>query len=365
MAYVLDPYRKFRVENFPQTGLSSYVPIDGVEVKFLDGCNRSCLFCVNEDFIGKPLNPLDTSKFVTSLIDWIDDPDEPEKPTAVYGTGGEPLMVLDAVDAVFRPLGERGVTTRLVTNGTLLTPPRIERLIDMRLSGVKVTYNTADNERLFELMKGSKDGDAQRIMANIKAAKDAGLWMFVRIGLGRHNHDEVVKIYSMMADIGVDVVQIKPWIPSGMAARNQDDLSLSPTRLFDVFSGIAEGLADVIQGGSGPELTVSCYPPARDLGFTVKDCANIAKIYCEPCGHALICNFADEYVGNWLPENGGLGACVRERRNRYDEFIDDHGVASCPSRLNWSQPTAVASPTPEMWEAQQAVFSPESLLSRR
>lgn len=365
MTDISDPYRKFRVENFPQTGLSAYVPADGVEVKFLDGCNRSCVFCVNEDFIGKALNPLDSSKFVTSLMDWIDDPDEPEKPEAVYGTGGEPLMVLDAVDAVFRPLGERGVTTRLVTNGTLLTPPRIERLVDMRLSGVKVTYNTADNERLFALMKGSKDGDTVRILDNIKAAKDAGLWVFIRIGMGRHNHDEVVNIYSMMADIGVDVVQIKPWIPSGMAGKNQGELSLSPTRLFDVFMGIAEGLADVIEGASGPELTVSCYPPARHLGFTVKDCANVAKIYCEPCGHTLICNFADEYLGSWFPEDGGLSACVRERRRRYHEFMDDHGVASCPARLNWSAPTSVVSPTPEDWKVERPMISPESLFSRR
>jgi hypothetical protein len=173
-----------------------------------------------------------------------------------------------------------------------------------------------------------------------------------------------VKIYSMMADIGVDVVQIKPWIPSGRAAQNQDDLSLSPQRLFEVFSGIAQGLAQVRQG-SGPEVTVSCYPPARDLGFTVKDCANVAKIYCEPCGHALICNFSDEYVGSWLPENGGLSACVRERRNRYDEIMDDHGVASCPSRLNWSQPTTVVSSTPKRLKAVRSVFSSGSLLVRQ
>ena len=87
-----DRYRKFRAENFPQTELSRYVPADGVEVKFLDGCNRSCIFCVNEDYIGKRLNPLDAERFLVSFFDWFDDPREPEKPEAVYGTGGEPLM---------------------------------------------------------------------------------------------------------------------------------------------------------------------------------------------------------------------------------------------------------------------------------
>lgn len=362
-----DPYHKFRVENFPQTNLSTYVPADGVEVKFLDGCNRACTFCVNEDYIGKKLNPLDAEKFVESLFAWIDDPAEPEKPAAVYGTGGEPLMVLNQVDQVFRPLAERGITTRLVTNGTLLHGERLDQLVDMGLSGVKVTYNTADSERLFAIMKGSKEGDAERILANITAAKEAGLWVFTRIGMGKHNHDEVVDLYHLLTAAGVDVIQIKPWIPSGLAAKNQGDLCLSPQRLFDVFMGIAEGLADVIESGEGPELTVSCYPPARQLGFTVKDCANVAKIYCEPCGHALVCNFADEYLGSWYPEHGGLGEVVRRRRAAYPRIMDDHGVASCPARLNWTTPSPVVDAAPVDWKAEGAagpVIPVDSLLRR-
>ncbi len=341
-----DPYHKFRVANFPQTGLADYIPVDGVEVKFLDGCNRSCTFCVNEDYIGKRLNPLDTDLFVESLFEWIDDPDEPEKPEAVYGTGGEPLMALDLVDAVFRPLGERGITTRLVTNGTLLDEKRIARLVDMKLSGVKVTYNTADGDRLLELMKGAHTSDTVTILDNIRRAKEAGLWVFIRIGLGQHNLDEVPRIYRTMREIGVDVVQIKPWIPSGLAAKNMDSLSLRPAKLFDTFTSIMEELYDEIHDGAGPEVTVSCYPPARNLEFVVKDCANVAKIYCEPCGHALVCNFADEYLGSWYPEEGGLRACVARRRELYPRIMDDHGVASCPARLNWSTPTGAVSPAP-------------------
>jgi pyruvate-formate lyase-activating enzyme len=341
-----DRFAKFRVANFPQTSLSNYVPADGVEVKFLDGCNRSCTFCVNEDHIGKIMNPIDAGKFNESLFAWLDDPDEPEKPEAVYGTGGEPLMVLDAVESVFGPLAERGVTTRLVTNGTLLTTQRIARLVGMGLTGVKVTYNTTDSERLFALMKGAREDDVTKLLENIRLAKDAGLWVFIRIGMGRHNHDEVVKIYDIMRDIGVDVVQIKPWIPSGYAAKNQGELSLSPQRLFDVFMGLAEHMAEDLASGAGPEVTVSCYPPARELGFTVKDCANVAKIYCEPGGTALVCNFAEEYLGNWYPEQGGLLGVVRKRREIYHRIIDDHGVASCPARLNWSAPTPVVSASP-------------------
>lgn len=342
-----DRYRKFRAENFPQTDLDAYRPADGVEVKFLDGCNRSCIFCVNEDHIGKRINPLDAEKFNESLFNWVDDATELEKPEAVYGTGGEPLMALDLVDTVFRPLGERGITTRLVTNGTLLTPKRIERLVDMKLAGVKVTYNTLQPARLHALMKGARDNDTVRILDNIRLAKEAGLWVFVRMGFGRHNADEAPAIYRTLRDIGVDVVQFKPWIPSGLAADNQAELSLAPRRLYEAFSLVMEELYEEFEAPGRPEVTVSCYPPARNLGFTVKDCANVAKIYCEPCGHAMVCNFSDEYLGSWYPEEGGLSAVVRRRREIYHDIIDKHGVASCPARLNWTTPTGVVNPTPD------------------
>ncbi len=340
-----DPYKKFRVSNFPQTDLADYIPVDGIEIKFLDGCNRSCTFCVNSDFAGKPLNAVDADLFMRSLTDWLDDETETEKPLALYGTGGEPLMVLDLVERIFRPVSERGLVTRLVTNGTLLDKRRVQRLVDMKLTGLKVTFNTAQDARLIALMRGSRAGDAQRILDNIKRAKDAGLWLFVRIGLGKHNQDEAVRLYHTLHGIGVDVVQIKPWIPSGMARTNQEELSLDRAELFALFQGIADELSVDFNRNEGPELTVSCYPPARDLGFSVKDCANVAKIYCEPGGNAGICNFADEHLGSWYPEEGGLLACVRRRRELYDSVMDKHGVASCPARYNWSKPSTVVSPS--------------------
>lgn len=346
----LDPYHKFRAANSRQTGLASYLPVDSVEVKLLDGCNRSCQFCVNEDHVGKPLNLLDAGRFNASLAVWLDDSAEVEKPEAVYCTGGEPLMVLDLVEAVVGPLAERGLTTRVVTNGTLLHGARLERLVDTGLSGVKVTYNTLDEGRLGDLMRGSCPGDTRRILANIAAAKDAGLWVFVRVGLGLHNQDEAIAIYRIMRDIGVDVVQVKPWIPSGRANSNQDGLSLSPRRLYDAFADIALGLYEEAGSTPGPEVTISCYPPARNLDLVVKDCANVGKIYCEPCGHALICNFAEEYLGSWLPEAGGLTGCVERRRELYPKIMDANGVSSCPARLNWSVPTRVVSPSPD-WKA--------------
>jgi hypothetical protein len=251
---------------------------------------------------------------------------------------------MDLVERVFAPLAERGLTTRLVTNGTLLNAARIERLVRIRLTGLKVTFNSARDDRLATLMGNAKAGDAEKILTNIRRAKDAGLWIFVRIGIGQHNYDEVMVIYEMLRAIGVDVIQIKPWIPSGFASTNAHELCLAPQQLHETFSMIAATLGSDVLSASHPELTVSCYPPARALGFTVKDCANVAKIYCDPCGHASICNFASEHLGSWFPEDGGLLSCVRRRREIYQRVMDDHGVASCPARYNWTAPSEVFSP---------------------
>ena len=46
---------------------------------------------------------------------------------------------------------------------------------------------------------------------------------------------------------------------------------------------------------------------------------------------------------------------MQRRRELYPQIMDEHGVASCPARLNWSLPTSVMSPAPEWKPA-----SPES-----
>jgi len=100
----------------------------------------------------------------------------------------------------------------------------------------------------------------------------------------------------------VDVVQIKPWIPAGLAEANQEELSLRPEPLAEVFTRLAGDLLD----RPGPELTASCYPPTRNMGFGTKDCANVAKIYCAPDSQALVCKYAAEHLGSWHLDEGGL-----------------------------------------------------------
>lgn len=222
-----DPYERFRSKNMLQTGFQKYVTVNAVEVKLLDGCNRACTFCVNEDYIGKASNTLNSTLFLDSFFKWFDDPLEQEKPSLLYLTGGEPLLVMDIVESIVRPVAKRQIATRLVFS-------------------------------------------------------------------------------QVSKELGTDALR-----------------------------------------STTPELTVSCYPPARELGFVVKDCANISKIYCEPNGNTFVCNFAEEYLGSWYPEQGGLGAVVKRRRDIYEQIIDRHGIASCPSRLNWDIPKEVVNSVPD------------------
>jgi len=92
--------------------------------------------------------------------------------------------------------------------------------------------------------------------------------------------------------------EIKPWILAGLAEANQEELSLRPEPLAEVFTRLAGDLLD----RPGPELTASCYPPTRNMGFVTKDCANVAKIYCAPDSQALVCKYAAEHLGSWHPD---------------------------------------------------------------
>lgn len=339
-----DLYDYFRVCNMHKSNLSNFIPIEGVEVKVLDGCNRACRFCVNEDFKGKELNIIDVDLFLQRLNTWIEDTELDEKPAIIYLTGGEPLLALYELQKIIAFAKTKDIATRLVTNGTLLSPEIIEKLSDVGLTGIKITYTTSDSERLLQLVGGADKNDPQLILENIKAAKQAGLWVFVRIGIGRHNYDEVYSIYKAMKEAKVDVVQFKPWVASGLAEENNDELLLKPQELDELFDSLSNMIGKTDIKSDKPEITVSCYPPARKYGFIVKDCANIAKIYCESDGATYICNFADEYMGNWKTSTDSFKAILKRRRDLYSDMIDNNGIMSCPSRLNWSEQKPVVSP---------------------
>ncbi len=145
-------------------------------------CNFACEYCFQGDRgdasrFAQTMSPEVASK----VTGWIERQLESVRPERLVITfmGGEPLLNLSVLEQLAREGGEaarrRGIefTFSVITNGLLLTPEIVERLLPLGLRGVKVTLDgdreTHDRARPLRGGQGTFD----RILANVASVADA------------------------------------------------------------------------------------------------------------------------------------------------------------------------------------------------
>ncbi|MFB6171730.1 MAG: TIGR04347 family pseudo-SAM/SPASM protein [Haloarculaceae archaeon] len=118
----------------------------------------------------------------------------------VLFSGGEPLVREDLVDLVAYA-ADQGLRPVLSTNGTLLTPDRVEALADagLRYAGVSVDGRRERNDA-FRGREGAFD-DAVR---GIETCLDAGLKTGLRYTITAHNAPDLEDVVALLSEVGVD-----------------------------------------------------------------------------------------------------------------------------------------------------------------
>ncbi|MCX6224241.1 MAG: radical SAM protein, partial [Bacteroidia bacterium] len=101
-------------------------------------CNLSCLHCGSDCAVkpGVPDMPVEDFLHVTEMISKDQNPAE----ITVVMTGGEPLLRSDLAYAG-RKLRSQGFRWSLVTNGYLLTPGRLDELVNAGLGAITVSLD--------------------------------------------------------------------------------------------------------------------------------------------------------------------------------------------------------------------------------
>jgi uncharacterized protein len=139
--------------------------------------------------------------------------------------GGEPLMSLDLITSISERLKSTsaarkvGYSFNMVTNGTLLTPRTVEKLIPLGLTGAKVTLDgpkeNHDRFRPFVSGKGSFD----TIVANVKEVCDK-----IKIQVGGNytleNYGSFPRLLDFLLEVGltperISLVQFVPVVKGG------------------------------------------------------------------------------------------------------------------------------------------------------
>ena len=115
--------------------------------------------------------------------------------------GGEPLIV-PHIDKLIRDASEKGVNTRLSTNGILLTKQKL-LLLKNYLNSVAFPFETAD-DLLNEQIRGTKN-HKDIVMSRIKMVKDIGnIGVLINTCVHKENIDVLKEVGYILNELGVD-----------------------------------------------------------------------------------------------------------------------------------------------------------------
>ncbi|MDN7013006.1 radical SAM protein [Methanoculleus sp. FWC-SCC3] len=160
-------------------------------------------------------------------------------------SGGEPLVREDFWDLAGHAK-DRGLTTALSTNGTLITPAVARRLRDLGVeyAGVSLDGATARTHDRIRNVPGSFD----LAVSALENCKAAGLKCGVRVTATRENRTEIPALIDLSLEVGAERFCVYWLVPSGRGGEGYDGLQLRSREVADLLDLLFEKAHDVDPG---------------------------------------------------------------------------------------------------------------------
>ncbi|MFP4363071.1 MAG: radical SAM protein [Spirochaetia bacterium] len=287
------------VERVPFDFDFTRLPILG-EIAVTYRCNNKCRFC----YAG--CGDTDSAKMNTKELSFRELKkiirifrDKAKIPFFSF-TGGEPLVRHD-LEKLMKYAVSLGFRINLITNGTLVTEKRANAFYKAGLRTAQVSVEGPEEGIHDELV--GVPGAFQRTLRGIKLLQDAGIRVQTNTTITRVNIDSVIKIPSLLAQIGVKRFSMNLFIPTGKSTENEE--------LFISYSEIGRVVDELRKEAHSLGLTFYWYSPtphcyynpiARGLGN--KSCAAMdGLISVTPTGDVIPCSSYDKPMGNLLTQD--------------------------------------------------------------
>jgi len=243
-------------------------------------CQCGCVHCGMESYRVSPEDELSTEE-VKGVIRQARDLGAVE----ITFFGGEPLLRED-LDGVVAYASSIGMLPSLDTNGILLTPGRVDRLITARLSTVKVSLDSPD-AAVHDRMRGV-EGCFESAVAGIRLCIERGLPSVISTYASRENirSGDLQRVIELGRSLGVDALRIIDTTLSGcLLAEKQKQLTGEDRNI----------LAGLLEPGF---VFLENLASARALAHPV--CSAVARryIYVSPRGDVQPCCFVPLSAGN-------------------------------------------------------------------
>lgn len=269
-----------------------------VSAMSVDGCwncNQRCIHCYAAGQKQSDEPELTTSQW-KEIIDKCRDACIPQ----LTFTGGEPTMRDDLHELIDY---SRWFVTRLNTNGRVLTKEYCEKLRDVSLDSMQITFYSCDSEIHNKLVGENGFDDT---VAGIKNALDAGLNISINTPLCTLNRD-YVKTLQMLHNLGVMYVTCSGLITTGNAEKSlSESLQLSKDEIKDI-------LRDAVNYCYANGMEISFTSPGwvesefcEELGITSPTCgACLSNMAITPGGNVVPCQswLSGDVLGSMLTDS--------------------------------------------------------------
>lgn len=201
-----------------QHGLSRFdMTTLGMVIAPTMACNMACQYCFEPNKVGK------MSKDVQDAIySYVEKQADSLKNFDICWYGGEPLLGLDVIESLttrFVDLSRQKnfrYTSTMISNGYLMTPQVVDKLVSLKVSMVQVTLDGP--ARIHNVKRPLKNGKVsfEQILSNVAYAVDK-LMITIRINVDRDFDSETIeelllelKAAGLERKVGVYFGQLEP-----------------------------------------------------------------------------------------------------------------------------------------------------------
>ena len=156
-------------------------------------------------------------------------------------TGGEPTLREDLEDVVAYAV-KKALNVRLITNGTILTNERLQRLHSLGLNSIMISL---DGESAYH-NAARGEGTFEKAFATVKDAINLGMLVRVNSVAWRDNQQDILCLAEKIDDLGVDIYSIFLGSPLGYAQAHKENI-ISPDKWYEFCMAVRDATSIVIQ----------------------------------------------------------------------------------------------------------------------
>jgi cyclic pyranopterin phosphate synthase len=277
--------------------------ISYLRISVTDRCDLRCRYCMAEHMTFLPRDRLLSLEEIAAIADRF----IARGVRKIRLTGGEPLVRRDVTDLaaqIGRHLG-RGLDELTMTTNANRLGDHAEALVAAGMRRINVSLDSRDPGTFRHI---TRHGDVERVIANIFAARDAGLAIKINmVALKGLNEDEIAPMLAWCVEHGFDLTLIET-MPMGAIDEDRVDRFLPLSAMLDRLEPDFALVRDGERSTGGPARYWRVGDGATRLGLISPLTAN----FCDGCNRVRLTTEGKLYMCLGHDDQVDLKRALRE-----------------------------------------------------